>query len=51
MIIEKMLELIILNKIVENHLNINNSMIDRYNELYDEFIEQYYVSKPDSKEY
>nr|DAM35281.1 MAG TPA: hypothetical protein [Bacteriophage sp.] len=50
MIIERMLELIILNKIVENHLN-NNSMIDRYNELYNEFIEQYYVSKPDSKEY
>ena len=51
MIIERMLELIILNKIVENHLDINNSMIDRYNELYDEFIEQYYVSKPDLKEY
>ena len=50
MIIEKMLELIILNNIFKDHFG-NTKMITRYNELYNEFIEQYYVSKPDSKEY
>lgn len=45
-----MLELIILNNIIKDHLG-NTKMITRYNELYNEFIAQYYASNYDLKKY